>query len=139
MKSFIKLVMAAAIYLLCTVVAQQQATSARLLELSLEIESLITQTNKCHFHTAEPYPKALMRQLETGMKEISDLVESVASYVCAALLNEIQALDIQILIAKHRLFLLDMEKRVVDASAGAEHDVEGWMIGEGLEVEDAGL
>ena len=165
MKSTIKLVVAAILCLLCSVIANQQTASASLLDVSLEFDALnnriheqtsrlldfslkyhalSTEITEHRSHTAAPYLEALLKQTVTVMKLNIDLSEAVgclnedeASYLCTMLSNADKVLEIQRLTAELQRGVSELKGSSyrVKAEVEAEKDGEGCKKLEGVEVE----
>lgn len=97
MKSIVKLVVAAVLWLVRSVIANQQTASARLFDVSLNFDALnnrihgqtsrlldilkydtlITEITEHPSHTVAPYLEALLDQTITAMKPNTDLSKAV--------------------------------------------------------------
>ncbi len=76
MRSLIKLVMAAAIYM-GPVIAHQQTLTSRLANLNLKCDAVLDKYKEHIPHTAGPHPKALLGQMKAVNDQVSDLTQEL--------------------------------------------------------------
>ena len=82
MRSLIKLMMAAAIYMspvicMVPVIAHQQQLDSRLADVNLKYDAVMEKSYEHIFRTAEPHPKALLGQMKAVDDQVSGLIQEL--------------------------------------------------------------